>query len=420
MKAGGPARHRGAGPWRTALCGLACAWSVLPGSARAELYTVEASSDARLDTNDNVNLQPQSPGTVNTLSLSTSVGASRQTENSATRVNAAATALKQWGRGGNDRVDGRVGVTQTYRDAVNTLSATAQYSQDFNNTVQNADVAVDRGQRRTTSVSASWGRLLTERLSTNAQVAASETRYGQQATAGSDFRNASVSASVSYDVTETDTVTVRATHSNYRSSGTDSQSATNDISVGVSRALSERVSGSLFLGAYRTESRTPRFSIACPLAVALCDAGLVQFIVVSDTATTTGTGLIYSSTYRYLLNETTSVSFATDSQQTPSGAGAVARNNSLSLGLNHSFSETLSASLLYAQSRSTYKGSTVGGNAEQRTFVVSMSQQLAPDLSVQSSYQWTQARNLGASSAARSNSVGVALKYDWSRIEATR
>ena len=155
MSAGGRDRTREVFRRGALLCSAVLAWVGVPGAAQAESYSIENSSDVRVEANDNVNLQPHSPGTVKTLAVSTTVGASRRAENSATLLGATVTALQQWGRGANDRIDGRVGVTQSFNDAVNTVTASVQYTQDFNNTVQNADVTVNPGQRRTTTVSAS-------------------------------------------------------------------------------------------------------------------------------------------------------------------------------------------------------------------------------------------------------------------------
>ena len=60
------------------------------------------------------------------------------------------------------------------------------------------------------------------------------------------------------------------------------------------------------------------------------------------------------------------------------------------------------------------------GKARQRSFSVSISKQLSPELSLQAGYQWTQANNVGADNTARANSVNVSLQYDWSKLDLTR
>lgn len=405
------------------LCSAALAGIGATSTACAESYSIESSSNVSVEANDNLNLQPHPAGTVRTLAVSTTVGASRRAENSATLLNATVTALQQWGRGGNDRIDGGIGVTQSFNDALNTVSASVQYSQDFNNTVQNADVTVNPGQRRTTTVSANWGRALTERLSANTQVSASQTSYGQQTSAvvaSNNFRNASVSAGLSYAVTEIDTVSVQTSHSDYRAVGGGNRSSTNEVSVSASHVLGERSSASLQLGVYQTDNSSPRIRFVCPTALLLCELGLVPLIQIRDQATTSGTGLSYGATYRYQFGETSSLSLSLGSQQSPSGAGGVVQNKSLSLNFGHSFSETLNGALSFALSRSTSQALVLSQRSQRKTVALSLSKQLSRDLSLQSNYQWTEGNNAGGTDTAQSNSIGVALKYDWPTFQASR
>jgi len=424
VNAGGCDRVREVSRGVALLCGVVLAWLGMPSAALAESYSIESSSNVSVEANDNISLLPRSPGIVKTLALSTTVAASRRAENSATLLNASVTALQQWGRRGNDRLDGSVGLTQSFNDALNTLTASVRYAQDFNNTVQNADVTVNPGLRRTTSVSASWARALTERLSANTQVNTSQTSYGQQSSAAvassNSFRNTSVSAGLSYAVTEVDTVSVQTSHSDYRRAADDIRSSTNEFSLGASRVLGERSSASLQLGVYQTDSSSPRIRFACPTDLVLCQLGLVPLIQIRDQAKTSGTGLSYGASYRYQLGESSSFSFSLGSQQSPSGAEGVVKNKSLSLSFGHAFSETLNGAMSLAMSRSTGQTSVANQGAQRRTLGMSLSRQLSRDFSLQSNYQWTQADNVGGGGKARSNSISVALSYAWPTFQASR
>jgi hypothetical protein len=423
VNAGGRDRTRDVCRRGAVLCSVVLAWLGVPSAAHAESYSIEGSSDVRVEANDNVYLQPNSPGTVKTLALSTTVGASRRAENSATLLAATVSALQQWGRGANDRIDGRVGVTQSFNDDLNTVTASVQYAQDFNNTVQNADVTVNPGQRRTTTASVGWGRPLTERLSANTQVSFSQTSFAQQTpavVAGNNYRNASVSAGLSYAVTEIDTVSLQTSHSDYRSASAGNKSSTNEISVSGSHVLGERSSASLQLGVYQTDSSSPRVRFACPTALVLCQLGLVQLIQIRDQAKSSGTGLSYGASYRYQFGETSSVSLSLGSQQSPSGSDGVVQNKSLSLGFAHSFSETLSGAMSFAMSRSTSQNNVVNQQSQRKTVAMSLSKQLSRDFSLQSNYQWTEGNNGGGGDTGQSNSIGVSLKYDWPTFQASR
>ena len=206
----------------------------------------------------------------------------------------------------------------------------------------------------------------------------------------------------------------------YRVAASPSRSQTNYISIGLSRALSEQVSASLNLGLYRTESSVQQSRIACPLQISLCRAGLLPYIILQGQADSAANGLQYSSTYNYRFDETSSFSFSSGTQQTPSGAGTVTRGQTLNLGASRAFSETLNGSMGYALSRSKFQGTSARGTAAQRSFSISISKQLAPQLSLQAGYQWAQSNNVGADNTAQSNSVSVSLKYDWAKLDETR
>lgn len=392
----------------------------MSGAAHADQWTVENSIQSRVEWNDNVTLSKNSPGNVNTLSLSNTLNAARQLENSATRVNAAFSALRQQGRGGNDRIDGQIGLTQTLSDELNQWSVSGLYSQDFNNVVQDADVTVGRGERRTRSLSASWARAISELMSASTQVSASRTSYGNQIAGAAGFTNKAVSAGLSYRLTETDTLSVQVSHSEYQPEASPNHSQTNFVSIGLARSLSERVTASLDLGLYRTESSVQQRRLACPLDVALCRAGLVPYVIVQGQDNSAANGLQYNSTYNYRFDERTSFSFATGTQQTPTGAGTVTRGQSLNLGATHAFSETLNGSMGFALSRSKFQGTSAGGTAAQRSFSMFLSKLLAPELSLQAGYQWSQSNNVGAANTAQSHSFSVSLKYDWAKLDETR
>ena len=96
------------------------------------------------------------------------------------------------------------------------------------------------------------------------------------------------------------------------------------------------------------------------------------------------------------------------------------RSDALSLNANHSFSPTLGASMSYGQSRSSLQGAAGGAQPGQKSLSLSLSQQLATNLSLQASYRRSTADNLAGGQRARSNSINVALKYDWAKLEVSR
>ena len=415
MKLAAPVKGHRLRFWQT-FCVAALA--AAPVGARGELWTVDNSFDSRIESNDNILLAQKSPGTVNTLSISSALNASRQSESTATRVSAAAAVVREQGVGGEDRVDGHFGVTQSLKDSLNQFNVSALYEQDFNNVVQNADVTLGPGRRRTTTGSASWSHSLSERLSESTQLSFVRAGYGQQLSGAEDYSDASGTASLSYRLSELDSLSIQVGHSDYRTQAGSNRSTTDDISVGASRSFSERSSGSLNIGTNRTRSSIKAFGLACPLAVAYCNAGLVAPVVFEADQNSTAQGLQYSTSWVYQLDERTGFSFAAARQQTPSGIGAVVQNDSLTAVITRNFSEKLNGSINYAQSRSTLEFAG-GGRVGQRSLTVVLSRQLTSDLSVASTYQRTDADPVAFGGRAHSNSISVSLKYAWPQSEAT-
>lgn len=406
-------------PWPALLTGALA--TMLASAARADLWSLESSVESRFETNDNSSLSPTPAGSVNTLTLSSSLNAARRTENAATRLHADIAALQQWGGGASDRVDGRIGVVQSYSDPRDSVSVGLTLAQDFNSDLLTADVTQGRGRRRTTGLSAAWSHALSERLGTSTQLAITRAGYGQELTEASDYRNVSLTLGANYLLSETEVATAQLSHGDYRTLSGSNRSSTDSFDLGLSRTFSERASASLNLGVYQTRSSALSARLACPLQVSLCEAGLVPYIVVTEPLDSSRTGVQFSTSARYQFDEAGGLTFSAARQQAPSGAGSVARNDSLSVGANRSFSPTMSGSLSYAQSRSTLQGGTAGAQPSQKSLSLTLLQQLESNLSLQAGYRHSLARGTaGAGQTARANSVYVAVKYDWAKVEASR
>jgi hypothetical protein len=397
---------------------LTLAATLAPASARAELWSLESSLQAGLETNDNVSLTVNPAGTVNTRSLSASLDAARSAENASTRLNAVLSLLQQRGPGADDRVDGRLGLTQTLNYPRNSLTLSASLAQDFNDEVISADVTVGRGQRRTASLSGGWSYSLSERLSVSAQLSASRVGYGEELTRATDYRTTGASASLSYRVSDVDTVTSKATRSDYETLSGSNRSSTDSIDFGFSRALSERTSGSFYAGVYRTTSSFLVPRIGCPLPVNLCQAGLVAWIIFPERFETLREGWQLNASLSHQFDEITGVSASLARQPSPSGSGSVVLSDTLSISGSRALSPTLSMSAGLAASRSSRL--TPGQvQPNQRSLSASMSKQFSPDLRLQAVYRFTTEDVRAGGISASSNSFGVALSYDWAKLAAS-
>lgn len=410
------ARHRIR--WEFGLCAVALV--LAPLGANAELWLIESSLNSGFESNDNLALAQASPGRVNTLSLSTSLNASRQLENSVTRMKADITALREHGPGAENRIDAQLALTKSLSDPLNSVDFALQYSQDFNNVVKNADVTLEQGQRRTTLLSAAWSHALSERLSANTRLSVNQTRYGQQLSGAVDYRDSAASAGLSYGLTETTTMGLQTSYSTYRPVDNNNESKTSRAGMSVSRVLSDRTNGSVNFGGYRTVTTASSASLACPLAAAYCNAGYVPFVIVTESNASSLRGLEVGASLRYQFNETTDSALGVARQQVPSGAGTLVRSDTVSAALNRSFSPTLAGAMNVERSRSAFQKSTNAAQPGRSTFSLSLTKQLATDLSLQTRFQRSRSDDSALGNNARSNSLSVSLKYDGPRIDSSR
>lgn len=371
-------------------------------SANAGQWSIESSVSSSLNSNDNINLAPQSTGTVNSLNLSGSLNASRKVEDMSTVLGLSTTRVAQWGdsnssNGGGDRFDGNASLSQSVTIERNTFSVNAGYSQDFNNNVQTADVAVAPGQRRSSTLGASWSHSLTERLSTSVQVSSQRQWYSQAAPGTVNFTNGSWGGGLNYLLSEIDTLSLNVSTSDYRPDTGGDQSTTEQWSIGISRQWSEQLSSQVSAGKYRT----------------------------SRSLQPTTSGLQYSTSHSFAFDESSSLSFSSSRGEQPSGSGEVLLNESVNFSANYSFTETMTGALSYNLSNSSGQlgvgaGGVFQGDSKQRSYGATLSKQLTPDVSLGLSYLLTQADNVGASNSAQSNSVSISLTYNFPTVTASR
>jgi hypothetical protein len=388
-----------------------------PLAARSEQWTLDHTVATRYEVNDNAALAPTSPGTMNSLSLSSNLQAARRSENAATSVRALMAAVEERGRGANDRVDGQWRVSQTFDDPLHSLSLSAGYLQDLNSNIDTGDVLVGRARRRTTQADASLSRQLSPRWSASVQGAFDRTRYG--ADGASDFRNGSGGGGLSYRLTERQTASLHLSQARYRTEDGRYRSTTDQFSLGWSQQLSERSSMSLSLGGYRSRSEGQRTVLVCPLDPSFCPT-FIPYQRVTEPANETRRGLQFNFSSRWQLGEAIEASLRAAREQSPSGAGVLARRDTLGATLNLSFTPRASGSFGYARSRALY--GSFGGDVSrtEESLSLSFTHRLAEDLSLQAGATHRRARSSLFGGSASANAVNLSLSVDWPRLDASR
>lgn len=413
----------------SALIGLAGA--VPP--ARAAQWTVEHSMESRLQADDNPDLSPHPGALAQTLSVTGAFVSALQTETRSTRVDAAAAAW--WASQGSAqrRIDARLGLNQVWRDTTDEwrLGWLGRQETTYDNstatvgaarepaTVPGVDLGLGRGQRRSVALSAGWSRALSEVLSTQWQAQGSVTRYGREVQGASDYRSAEASAGLSWRRSERDTLSLQLGHSSFATQpDASSTSKSLTLTLAAARAMTEISNASLSLGAYRSERTSSQSIRICPLPVDFCNLGLVAPVVVQLQGTSNDSGLQYAATYSVQARETTGFRVAAERQQTPGGAGVVARSDRLSAILEHSFSERAGLDASVVSVRSSFPSLAGAPQPRLQVLMASLSRRFSEGLSLRAGLQWTRSSEAVSRLSARSNQVYVTIKLDGLGLQA--
>lgn len=389
-----------------------------PMAVRAEQWVLENTLASRYEVNDNAPLSVTTPSTMNTLSVSSNLQASRRSENASTGVRAIVSAVEERGLGSNDRIDGQWGVTQTFEAPLYSLDLSANYLQDINNQVENSDVLVGRSRRRSSQLGARLSRQLTPRLSLSGQGSFDRVRLGAQGS--NDYRNGSLGGSVSYRQDELGSWSLNLSEARYRTEAGTYEAITDQLSIGWSHQFSERSSVSASVGGYRSRIEGQRSLRVCAGAPSFCVDNPGFYITITEPAEETRRGLQFNLSSRLQLDEASEASFNTAREQSPSGAGVVARRDTLTASLTRSLSPRTHGALAYARTQAVY--SAFGGDVSRtdESLSLSVNHRLADELSLQAGVTRRRARGSLMGGSAHANSVGVSLSYDWPRLDASR
>ena len=435
---------------------LLAATSLGSPSALADLWTLEGNLQSGLELNDNALLVASPSGVTRTVSLSNVLAVAHSTENSATKLDAVLTALDQRGGGARNRIDGRLALSHALTLPRGSVNLGATLAQDFNNDVLGADISVGRGRRRTLGLSGAASYALSERLSASVQGALGRAGYGQEITQALDFRNDSLTGSVSYLLSETESVALQLGHTGYRTLSGSTRSNTDSLDLQYTRALSERTSASLSLGGYREDTARTFFTRACPLPVSFCTSGVVPTILVPVELESPRSGVDAGASLTYRLDEASGLSASLGRRKSsvaftmqfnernslavnaarqvgPSGVGTEVRSQSLAIAGAFGITPSVNANVNLLRSKASVDdGPGVGAGAGastvrqplQTSLSATVSKEFSRDASLQLGWRRTLAHGLagGASSSASAsaNSLSIALRLTWARLDAAR
>ena len=343
--------------------------------------------------------------------------ASRETENTATRLNAGLVGLLLRGDLHQGEWQDNLALSHSVKGPVDNVLLDAKTSRD--ETLQapatSADLLIGRGLRRSLSVDASWDHELTPRLSTSTSLAVTRQRYSGSLAGAHDYQNATESASLRYRLDERDSVNANVVHQDYRTLDDGVREFTDSLTVGATRAMSETSNASVSLGAYRSRSKVLQPVVACPGNATSCDSG--EVIVVEQVGHVARWGVQYNASYGGQLTERTRLDASAVRQQDPSGAGVTVLGDTLRASLDHSYSETLQGTLAFTRSSARYLGSA-SQSSRLQTLSAQASRQLSPRLSLRVNADWRRSALVFDGLRAHDVAVSVTLRYEWQRLEA--
>ena len=398
---------------RGAAC-LAAVCVFVPGAAQAAIWAADPSLELTSGGDSNYGLAFDRPNRVGLASMTGGLVASRETENSATHINASLVGLLLRGDVHQNEWQDSLALSHTLAGPVDSFGFDAKTTRDetLQTPVSSADVLIGRGLQLDTSGDANWDRRITERLVASAVLGVDRHRYSAALGGAHDYQNGSGSVSLRYLLDERDSVNASLAHQDYRTLANDVRSFTDSLTVGGSRSLTETDNASVSLGAYRSRTSVRQELLGC------ADAACTRPIIVAQVGHSARWGVQYNASYGAQVTERTRFAASAARQQDPSGAGVTVLSGTLRASLDHSWSETLSGSLALTRATSRYEGIASGQASRLQTLAATISKSISPQLTLRANADYRRSTEASAGLQAHSASVSVTLRYEWQRLEA--
>ncbi len=402
---------------RGATC-LAAVCALVPSCAQAAAWTADPSLELSSGANDNYGLAFDRRDREGSLSMTGGLVASRETENTATRLNAGLAGLLLRGDRRQNEWQDSVAVSHTLKGPVDTFSLDAKTTRDetLQTPSSSADLLIGRGLQRNTSGDARWDRRFTERLDGNFVLGVARARYSTSLSGAHDYQNGSASASLRYLLDERDSVTASLAHQDYRTLDDGVRVLSDSLTLGGSRALSETGNVSATVGAYRSRSSVLQAVLACRDNVATCSGG--NAVVVAQVGHLARWGLQYNASADEQLTERTRFEASAARQQDPSGAGVTVLSDTWRAAVAHAASETLHGSLTYTRASSRYQGIAGGQASRLQTLAATLSKDLSTQVSLRATADYKRAEQAFDGARAHAAGITLTLRYEWQRLEA--
>ena len=405
-------------------------------SAISAEWSAEPTVSLRQEYNDNFNLTPTNKQAVWGTILTPSVTFSRKTEVFELAGTAQLGFNRYSGPAFMDSNNRLFALSTRYLNERNTWGVDVTSRRDSTRTTEQATTGIilPRAQRNNLIVTPSWTHALTERVSLRFDYTLSDTKYEDGASVGLvDSKYNVASASVIYQLSDADSLTVSGARSKSTSAGT-SESDTNEIRAGLTHSFSETLQMDAQIGLRKTTSKflEPIFScdflgIGSILPVfGSCNYllfGIFPQSVPADvlyspqTISARGTSLNLGVTKNFGEIDTFTARLSRDIN--PTGRGFLVETDHLALSYRRAFSETLSGAINTDLYRTRNPGISNTGS-QYFTIAPSLSWRMSEWWNLDAGIQYARATFEAAPTSASSNLMYGTIRYTWPKISVSR
>ncbi len=394
--------------------------ALLPAAVHGAEWAIEPSVESRANWTDNINFMPNEHENVFNWTVSPKVTFARRTESTDVAGTASLGINRYPGNSQFDTNDANLSLTSQLRDERSAYGLSAAFIRDSTlaSELATTGIVLARAQRNLFSASPSWNYSLTERSSVFAQYRYDKANY--EAGFGLiNYSNQQASGGYQYLLSERTTATVSGSYSHYEADDGSFLTDSYGFNVGLTHNPTERLTLGLGIGAQRSDTTINSKALLCEFgSLAVCNFFGIPLQLVTATSKNSDTGLSYNASVDYKW-ERTSANLSLGRNTNPTGTGLVVQTDGLTVGINHQFSEKLSANAGGAWLISRYLGG-LAADAEYYRLDSGLSWKLDEWWTAGAGYSFAYQKIKGVPEDAKANTVFLSISYNWPKISVSR
>ncbi len=376
-------------------------------------WSLEPSAEGRLSFNDNIALSPNTKDSVWGYQVAPKAVLSWREELSEVAGETRLGLNRYPTRSGLDTTDFLALLRLSTASERNGYGLSASFNRDSTlaTEARQTGVVQNRKQRNQLSLAPNYRRTLSERESAAVQYQFSDVRY--QSGAGLlDYRDHQLVASYALAWSARLKWDTSASWSKFKTQDSSIRTDTKSLNLGMTYAISERANLGLSAGWRTSETQIVSNTRLCPLGSQfLCDVFGVAPVVLTQSSTTRGRGLVLSANTDFD-SDVGRLSLSLSRGVNPTASGLTVRTDRIGIQWRRDLSERLSAGLSSAWLRSVYDGN-LGASSRYVTFEPTLSWKLRDRLTLGLSYSYVRTRTDNTPGSAGANAAYLSIGYQW-------